>query len=52
VYRVLVGKPKERPVGGCRQIWEGDVKINLQEVVEQGMKWIDVFEDRDSWLQS
>ena len=39
-YRVLVGKPKEKSVGGCRQIWEGDVKMNLQELGEKGMKWI------------
>jgi hypothetical protein len=39
-YRVLVGKPKERPLGGGRLIWEGNVKMNLQELEEQGMKWI------------
>jgi len=28
MYRGLVGKPKERPLGRCRQIWEGDVEMN------------------------
>jgi hypothetical protein len=40
MYGVLVGKPNERPLGVGRLIWEGDVKMNLQELEEQGMKWI------------
>jgi hypothetical protein len=51
-YRVLCVKPKDRPLWRCRQICEDDVKTNLQSVGEQGMKWIDVAEERDSWLQS
>jgi hypothetical protein len=33
VYRVLVGKPEEkRPLGRPRRRWEGNIKMDLQEV--------------------
>jgi len=32
-YRVLVGKPEgKRPLGRPRRRWEGNIKMNLQEV--------------------
>jgi hypothetical protein len=33
MYRVLVGKPEgKRPLGRPRHRWEGNIKIDLQEV--------------------
>jgi hypothetical protein len=33
VYRVLVGKPEaKRPLGRPRRRWEGNIKMDLQEV--------------------
>jgi hypothetical protein len=45
VYRVLVGKPLERP----RRRWEENIKMDLQEVGCGGTEWIELAQDRDSW---
>jgi len=38
VYRVLVRKPEEmRPLGRPRRRWEGNIKMDLQEVGCEGM---------------
>ena len=45
LYRVLVGKPEgKRPLGRSRHIWEGNIKMDLQEV-----DWVELAQDRDSW---
>ena len=50
VYRVLVGKPEgKRPLGRPRRRWEDNIKMDLQEVGCDGMDWIDLDQDRDSW---
>jgi len=50
VYRVLVGKPEgERPLGRPRCRWEGNIKMDLQEVGCGGMDWIELAQDRDRW---
>ena len=49
-YRDLVGKPEgKRPLGRPRHRWEGNNKMDLQEVVWVGMDWIDVAQDRDRY---
>jgi hypothetical protein len=49
-YRILVGRPKgRRPLGRPRRRWEGNIKINLQEVGWGCMDWIDMAQDRDRW---
>ena len=50
VYRVLVGKPEgKRPLGRPRRRWEDNIKMYLQEVGCEGMDWIELAQDRDSW---
>jgi len=45
-----VGKPEgKRPLGRPRHRWEGNIKIDLQEVECGGMDWIELGEDRDRW---
>ena len=49
-YRVLVGKPEGmRPLGRPRCRWKDNIKMDLQEVGCEGMDWIDLAQDRDSW---
>ena len=48
VYRVFVGKPEgKRPLGRpwCR--WEGNIKMDFQEVGCGGKEWIELAQDRD-----
>ena len=41
VHRVLVKKPKERPLGRLRRRWEDNIKMDLQECEEVvGTGWI------------
>ena len=52
VYSVLVGKPegktlRRRP----RRRWEDNIKLDLQEVGCEGMDWIDLAQDRDTWRE-
>jgi hypothetical protein len=50
VYRVLVGKPeRRRTLGRPRHRWEGNIKMDLQEVECGVMDWIAVPHDRDRW---
>jgi len=50
VYRDLVGKPEgKRPLGISRRRWEDNINMELQEVRREGMDWIDLAQDRDSW---
>jgi hypothetical protein len=49
-YRALVGKPEgSRPLGRPRRKWEGNIKMDLREVVWEGPDWIDLAQDRDRW---
>jgi hypothetical protein len=46
VYRVLVGRPEgKRPLGRPRW-WEDNIKIDLREIGINGVKWINLAQDR------
>jgi len=48
VYRVLMGWPERmRPLGRPRHRWEGNIKMDLQEVACGGMGSIELAQDRD-----
>jgi len=50
VYRVLVGKPEgKRTLGRPMRRWEGNIKMNIQEVGCRSMDWIELAQDRDRW---
>jgi len=45
-----VGKPEgNRPLGRPRHRWEDNIETDLLEVGCEGMDWIDLAQDRDSW---
>jgi len=50
VYRVLVGKPKERrPLGRPRHRWENNIRMDLREVGWGCVDWMELAQDRDRW---
>jgi hypothetical protein len=41
VYNILVGKRKgKRPPGRPRRRWEDNIRMDLREIVWEGMDWI------------
>jgi hypothetical protein len=45
-----VGKPEgKRPLGRPRLRWEGNIKMDLQEVGEGRGDWMELGQDRDRW---
>jgi hypothetical protein len=49
-YRIFVGKSEgRRPLGRPRHRWEDNIKTALQEV-GWGVDWIELAEDRNSWM--
>ena len=50
IYRVLVRKPvRKRQLVRPRLRWEGNIKMDLQEVGSGGMDWIELAQYRDRW---
>ena len=46
--RVLVEIPEgKRPPGRPRRRWKDNIKMDLQEVVCEGMDWIELAQNRD-----
>jgi hypothetical protein len=52
VYRILVGKPEGKsPLGSPSSKWEDNIKMDLQEIGNGGMDWIELAQDRDKWQE-
>jgi hypothetical protein len=50
VHRVLVGKPEgKRTLGRPRRRWEGNIKMDLQEVGGDRGDWMELAQDGDRW---
>jgi hypothetical protein len=49
VYRVLVGKPEERPLGRPRHRWEDNIRMDLREVGCGCVDWMEIAQDWDRW---
>jgi hypothetical protein len=49
-YKILVGKPEgSRSLGRPRRRWEDNIKIELSEIVWEGVVWVYLAQDRDQW---
>ena len=47
VYRLLVGKPeRKRPLGRPRRRWEGNIRMDVQEVGLGYEDWIGLAQNR------
>jgi hypothetical protein len=45
-----VGKPEgRRTLGRTRHRYEGNIKMDLSEMEQRSMEWIDLAKDRDRW---
>jgi hypothetical protein len=50
VYKVLVGNPEGmRPLGRPSLRWQGGIRMDLREIGWEGVDWIRLAQDRDSW---
>jgi hypothetical protein len=50
VHRFLMGKPERKRLHGRpMRRWEDNIKMDLKQVGCEGMDWIELAEDRDSW---
>jgi hypothetical protein len=49
-YRILVGMPEgKRPLGRPRRRWVNNFKMDLREIVQDGIDWIDLAQNSDQW---
>ena len=51
VYKILVGKHEgKRPLGRPRRRWEDNIMMGFHEVECGGKDWIELHQDRDSFV--
>jgi hypothetical protein len=49
-YKIVVGNPEwKRPLGKSRLRWEDNIKMNLKEILWEGVVWVHLSQDRDCW---
>jgi hypothetical protein len=47
-YKILVEKCEgKRPLGRPRRRWEDNIRMDLREIVWEGMDWLYLAQDRD-----
>ena len=50
VFRILTGKPTgKRPSGRPRRRWEGNIRMDHEEISINAGNWIDSAQDRNYW---
>jgi hypothetical protein len=49
-YKISAGKPEgKRPLRRPRCRWEDNMRMNLREIVWEGVHWIHLVQNRDQW---
>ena len=49
-FKILVGKPTgKRSLGRPRRRWEGNIRMDLEEIDINAGNWVDSAQDRDNW---
>jgi hypothetical protein len=48
-YRLLVGKPREKPLGRPKRRWLDNIRMDLGEVGWGDVDWIGLAQDRNRW---
>jgi hypothetical protein len=50
VYKILFGKPEgKRPHGRPSHRWKNNIKMDLGEIILEGVDWFHLARDRDRW---
>jgi hypothetical protein len=50
VYKVFMGKPGgKRPLGRPRRRWEDKIRMDLREIGQGSVEWIQLAQGRDRW---
>ena len=49
-FKILTGKPTgKRRLGRPRRRWEGNIRMDLEEIGINASNWFDSAQDRDYW---
>ena len=49
-FNILTGKPSgKRPLGRPRRRWEGNIRMDIKEIVITAGNWVDSAQDRNYW---
>jgi hypothetical protein len=49
----VIGKPEgKRPIGRRRRSWQNNIKMNLKEIVREGVVWICLALNRGRWFRA
>ena len=50
LFKFVTGKPRDkRPLGRPKRRWEGNIRMNLEEIGINARNWLDSARDRDYW---
>ena len=49
-FKILTDKPtRKRPLGRSGRRWEGNIRMDLEEICINAGNWVDSAQDRDYW---